>query len=569
MKDRSLCKLGPHRHGWIVAGVLAVLIVSSTAYAERPIIHVAPEVAVGGLTQEEFTERQTRLQTELTALIPARSRVAPLQAPITKKDLADLSAPAPNGNAPLRVGVVKPVTGVEVLRGQAFKHGTMVNTANGGFVWTLSVVSPGAQAIRVHLSKFSLPRNVEMYFFGEGTVVDGPYTGVGRNGDGDFWTRSIASDTGFILIRSEGVLPDGERRQISFVVQDVGHIRGRPPQSTTRSHDSWPCSDNAPCVVDANCGNAGPAEAAKDANAKMEWIAGAFINTCTGGLLADTDASTDIPLFLTANHCTSKSVSSLETFFNYTTDSCEGSWPDGRTTGGTAPAPSTIGFTVLASKRSGDFTLGRLNEAPPAGAVFLGWTNLPIANTEGAGLYRISNPNFGPQAFSEHAVNTTAGTCRGWPRGERIYSTDITGGTMGGSSGAPVVNSAGEVVGQLSGCCGFNCADECDATSNSTVDGALAFYYDSVAEFLDPQGGGGGCTLDSECDDGQFCNGAETCAGGSCQGGSNPCLAGETCDEVTDTCSSCSGGQVGDSCSVNADCCSNKCKGRSGAKTCK
>ena len=57
----------------------------------------------------------------------------------------------------------------------------------------------------------------------------------------------------------------------------------------------------------------------------------------------------------------------------------------------------------------------------------------------------------------------------------------------------------GEVVGQLSGCCGFNCGDVCDSGSNSTVDGALAFYYAEVEPFLDPAP----CSPQSEiCNDG-------------------------------------------------------------------
>ena len=82
---------------------------------------------------------------------------------------------------------------------------------------------------------------------------------VNRNGDGDFWTRSLASEKGVVLIRSNGAISDAERRQLSFIVQDVGHIRGRPPLPTEQNHDSWPCSDNATCVVDVNCANTGPA----------------------------------------------------------------------------------------------------------------------------------------------------------------------------------------------------------------------------------------------------------------------------------------------------------------------
>jgi hypothetical protein len=54
------------------------------------------------------------------------------------------------------------------------------------------------------------------------------------------------------------------------------------------------------------------------------------------------------------------------------------------------------------------------------------------------------------------------------------------------------------------------------------------------------------CTQDSDCDDGAFCNGAETCDSdgvtpGTCQSGTPPCTDGvdctvDSCDEATDTC---------------------------------
>ena len=55
------------------------------------------------------------------------------------------------------------------------------------------------------------------------------------------------------------------------------------------------------------------------------------------------------------------------------------------------------------------------------------------------------------------------------------------------------------------------------------------------------------CDEESECDDGLFCNGSESCMGGLCQPGANPCDDGffcngeDGCDEGTDTCSGHSG----------------------------
>jgi len=57
------------------------------------------------------------------------------------------------------------------------------------------------------------------------------------------------------------------------------------------------------------------------------------------------------------------------------------------------------------------------------------------------------------------------------------------------------------------------------------------------------------CTADADCDNGTFCDGAETCVNGDCAAGTAPCdeAAGETCDEDTDTC-------VGATCTTDADC---------------
>lgn len=516
---------------------------------------VPPERAVGGLTVEQQVERQAALRASLTAELPDGATERGIRVELTDQDRAALDVP-PTSGVPLRIGVVKPIEPrVEVARGIGFEHGTMRQTRDG-FVWALNVSSPGAQAIRVHLVDVSLPRNTELYFYSPDGVVDGPYTDRGRNNNGDFWTRSVSSDTGIIQLHYTGKATRAARRAISLTISELGHIQGRSPQqSNTASHDTWPCSDNASCLVDANCVSVSQVNAAKDAVAKMEWVSGAFINTCTGGLIADTDTGSQIPYFLTANHCFNSSISNLETFFFYTTDSCNGTCPDSSVTGGTPPPASTVGITVQATNSDSDYTLATLDEAPPAGSAFLGWNNSPVANTNGASLYRISNANFGPQVYSQHDVDTGSPTCSGIPRGDWIYSLDITGATMGGSSGSPVLNSSGEVVGQLTGCCGFNCGDVCDSGNNWTIDGALAAYYTEVEQFLDPDVG---CSGDAECDDGDVCNGSETCVSGNCQSGTPlDCNDGDACTaDSCDPVSGCSNTAIscddGDLCTIDS-----------------
>ncbi len=550
--------------GAVAIAFTAVGVAADTprAVGDRPIVRVAPERAVNGMTAEEHLAARDRLHALVTSETPAGTLSNRIRIKLTEAERADLRNVVPVRGEPLRIGTVKTMPGALSVSGivpagpaARVAGGSFEHLADGGFSWAISVESEGAHAIRVHVTNFTLPVNAEMYFFDTAGEAYGPYTGKGRHGTGEFWTDSVRSDTGVILVRQFGPAEPDELRGISFTIDKVGHIGNGSPRPNPRAEWSDPdrCGwgGNPPCVEDANCGSVAPAN--QSAIAKMEWIAGCCIYTCTGGTIADTDTGSQRNLFLTANHCLRRAnhASALETFFEYTTSSCEGTCPG-------EPPPHTSGATILATSRDGDFTLLELNQDPPAGTTFLGWNNSPIASADGAALTRVSNPNYGPQVLSRHSVDTDTSTCNGLPRGEFIYSVDTFGATDGGSSGSPVVNSSGEVVGQLYGCCGFNCADSCDPGSNWTVDGALAFYYGDVAEFLDPAG----CTPSPEiCDNNQDddCDGDEDCADADCV--DDPaCQTG---------CVNPGGAPAGTSCVDDIECCSNKCKGRQGNKTCK
>jgi len=215
----------------------------------------------------------------------------------------------------------------------------------------------------------------------------------------------------------------------------------------------------------------------------MEWVSGAYIYYCTGGLLNDTVSTSTIPYFLTANHCisTQSDASNLECYWQYWTSSCHGACYNS-----VGAVPRTIGATLLSTSTTCDYSFMQLSQTPPAGSTLLGWTTTAVANTNGFQLYRISHPAGSPAAYSRHQVDTSSPTCTGWARGNWIYSEDILNATEGGSSGSPVCNVNGQVVGQLSGCCGYNCNNVCDASNNWTVDGAFANYYSNISTWLDP-----------------------------------------------------------------------------------
>ncbi|MCI0408195.1 MAG: trypsin-like peptidase domain-containing protein [Acidobacteria bacterium] len=524
----------------------------ANAYKSTP-----AETLVGGITAEEYAAQMADLHGWLMREMPAGVLDRAVVVSLTDQERADLGKRQESKEGPAVVGRTKPISEVVRFNSQdsallssnprQVGHGTIQTTPDGGFVWAMALESAGAGGLRVHIGGLKLPGDADLYFYSPDGQAFGPYSGKGHNGSGDFWTNTVFGSKGVVQLRYYGPNAAEDLKGVSFVVSEVGHIGPKFSQGLIAATESF-CSFNVPCIENASCHNGTPADPAKSAVALMQWIQGAFIYTCTGGLIADSDTGSQIPYFLTANHCLSSNsvASNLETYFQFSISCGSTSCPGQTNPGGI----QRLGASVMATGSAGDFTLLQLSQAPPGGSVFLGWNNAPVANTNNAPLYRISHPAWAPQAWSSDSVSTTAPTCNGWPRGQRIYSRTTGGGTEGGSSGSPVVNASSQIVGQLSGACGTNVNNDCDHVNNATVDGAFAYYWPSVEPFL-----GGACVPVTEvCTDGidNDCDGFTDCADSNCSG--SP---------------SCSCSPVGASCTVNSDCCGNKCKGPAGRKTCK
>jgi V8-like Glu-specific endopeptidase len=420
------------------------------------------------------------------------------------------------------VGVAKPVgTAVDFSPARALGKrtaglslGSARGTGGDGFVWTAAVRVPGATALRLHLTGVDLPPGAELYVYNLAGQAFGPYTGRGPLGDGDLHTNTVFGEHLLLQLKS----PADTERAPRLTLAEVGVMGARfvaprfGPEGAFDLNDlsalakaSNLCSNNANCVVNAACQSSSAVNTAKEAVASILFQSGASFYICTGGLIADTVTTSVIPYFLTAHHCISSSgeASSVETYFDYVTTCSNPNCTQPYNNTG-----ETVGSTIMATGSTSDYSLLKLSSAPttPNGVVtYLGWLSTAVANTNNLGLYRISHPKGSPQAYTEGVVDTTKPTCRTLARGNFIYSRDTLGATEGGSSGSPVVNSAGQIVGQLYGACGTNLNDVCDAANNATVDGAFAASYPSLAPFLNPTGGGtcspvgASCTSSSQC----------------------------------------------------------------------
>jgi hypothetical protein len=453
------------------------------------------ERSAGTFDPVEYARTQAETYNWLKAEAAALSPDSIITVKVSREELTEMNSYECETCAQsmkLRVGLVKPV-GVQ-FSFHSFR--SVERTPDGGIVWTAAVESPGATALRMHFTNFYLPGNSALYIYGLNGDAFGPYTDPGPGSASDFWSHTITGPVAYIQLHHFGPISKNELRSISFGIEGVGYLSDKflipflqhkevPIEGTSGVLEH--CPENEPCVEDASCYSGGAIGSAKYAAAAMQWVSGSWIYMCSGGLIADTDTTTEIPYFLTANHCISKAkdATALECYFQFWTASCHGACYDP-----VGVCPRTLGADIIHSSRDGDHTLLQLKEDPPSGSVFLGWNSQPIAFADGTQLFRISHPQGMPQAYSEHVVDSDYIECTSLPIGEFIYSQDVLGATEGGSSGSPVMNTTGQIVGQLYGGCGYNINDVCDAEQNRTVDGAFAYYYNDVKQWLDPEPGG-------------------------------------------------------------------------------
>lgn len=493
--------------------VIAVAFLCSVPLVAAPVpVRIAAESETQVYDVPDQAAQQAELHRSIVARESAKGLGKALEVRLTAEERADARAREEDGR--LRVGIDKAL-GALVKLGSWTKFGASEVAADGSVVWSARIAAPGASGLRLHLSPFDLPESAELYVYSADGQAYGPYTGRGPVDDGELWTNTVFGNEVRLQLRVAAEDAGATR----LVIKNLGYLGDGLPMATLAF-----CADNASCVVNADCVNVSAVTNARDAVAHMLFPSGGFYYICTGGLIADSDSSSFVPYFLTANHCISRSTeaSGLETYFDYETTcnspNCTAPypWPSGTRN------PDTLGAQIVAGSKTSDFTLLRLSSTPSTddGVVqFLGWTSTPVANSNGVGLHRISHPQGSPQAYSAQTVSTSAPVCSSLPRGNFIYSRDTQGATEGGSSGSPVLNGSGQIVGQLYGACGFNLGDVCDSQSNATVDGAFAVSFSQLSGIL----GSGG----PQCSN------------------------------------------TGASCSANSQCCSNNCKGKPGAKTCK
>ena len=311
--------------------------------------------------------------------------------------------------------------------------------ADGSFVSSLAVTSPGAKSVRAGI-RAELIAGGEIRFFGfQSDERFAPITREDFHLQGGevqtLWSPTVEGDT----IGIEIALPSEKARSaFSFHVDEVAHAF-RSIEPSRLAPKQLECPD---IQIDVQCRADSIQDNLEDAVALIRFEDGDLSLGCSGTLLNDKVPATFVPYFLTARHCisTGRVARSVEAWWFYQRAACGGSAEDGRF------SRTTGGADLLTASSRYDLALLRFREAPPGGLRFSGWSALPIDHP--AGAYGIHHPAGELKKFS---AGTTADNLDSGPVTNAIPVTWSEGGTEGGSSGSGLfLRNGGYLVGGLS-----------------------------------------------------------------------------------------------------------------------
>ena len=379
-----------------------------------------------------------------------------------------------------RYGAIMELPAALTVRGDDAAFGEWHVLSDGSHVWTATVRVLGAVGLRLHFAEFGLPSGAELIAY----PPDTPETAESAMVTASGWGPSAFNEA----VTLECQFPAGVAHEsLTLSVDRIGWMYRMPFEKTATV---GACNIRIACQPDWLTVAMAVGRLAK-ADSDGLWA-------CTGALVADTVTDSQIPYFLTANHCVSSQseAASIEVYWLYQASACDATAPSmssvPRTTGG-------ADYLAGSSNAYGtDFAFLRLNNAPPDGLTYCGYsTDAAAVDSEVTAIHH-------PQGL-EKRISFGKITDSGSPKNgtrlkpiERFHEVKWHDGTTEpGSSGCPLfLKDSPVIIGQLYG--GYA---SCGATAEPDYFGRMDVTYPIIQKWLSPStstegedsGGSDGC----------------------------------------------------------------------------
>lgn len=360
-----------------------------------------------------------------------------------------------------------------------------------GHLYRLGISAEGATALVLYYDEFRLPEGGELYLYTpDQSYALGAFTSRNNSNGGNFAT-SLTPGEAVIM---EYYHPEGKTGELSLHEIGYAYRDNLFPWRESKGFGSsqW-------CEVNINCPEGDNWQDEKRGVARILLKIGGGTFWCTGSLVNNT-AQDLTPYFLTADHCGQDAappdLDQWIFYFNYEAQGCNDPSTE-------PPSDQMVGCSRVASSggtngsvEGADFYLVRLNDdVPPTyNPYFNGWSRDNSTSPSGVGIHHPAGDIKKISTYTQPTYSTQWGGTAGTHWGVRWAATQTSHGvTEGGSSGSPLFDNQGHIIGVLSG------GDaSCSALEEEDLYGKIWYAWEEgsspdrrLKDWLDPVGSSG------------------------------------------------------------------------------
>lgn len=356
---------------------------------------------------------------------------------------------------------------------------TVEHFENGDKLYRLGIESTGALAIGLYLRDFYLPPGSKLYIYNP-TMEEfyGAYTSKNNTKEAYFCTEMIVGDQ-IVIEYYEPKEVSGMGKMTLF---EILHAYRSPFIDMNKDF-----GDSGACEVNVNCSEGFGKNNQRDAVLRLLIKNGNSGVWCTGSLINNTRQDRT-PYVLTADHCGKfSSVDDMllwRFYFHYQSNNCgtPNEEPERKTVVGCEKIAASDNTGELGS----DFFLVKLvNDIPETyNPYFIGWSREGATSNQG---YTIHHPQGDIKKISTYtealqSADYTSGIPNAYWEVTWSETTNGHGVTEGGSSGSPIFDENGYLIGTLTGG-----QASCSALNAPDYYGKFSIHWEGNGSELDEQ----------------------------------------------------------------------------------
>lgn len=321
-------------------------------------------------------------------------------------------------------------------------------------------VAENTESLEISLNSTTPSTDVDLYlrFARESELTDGTVVADHRS-DG------VTGNERIVITRNS----DPPLRSGTYFVSLGLYSMGETPEGTLTI---TPRNHSHTCYIDLVCRPEWERMASAVAKIRIEKDGG-YSSQCSGVLLNDRSRSRT-PYFLTAAHCvgSDSEARSVEAHWYFQSAACNDTVrqdPRWEVTHGAdllaVEVGSIVGSTLVNAWGAGDIALLRLHEPPPESVAYMNWNASQESVSEWTNVIGIHHTE------GLHKKISFGKVIQRYPNMSNVLWSN--GFSLGGSSGSPLFNESGEVMGVLSG--GGN-GEGCFYSGNNFYSNFSSFY---------------------------------------------------------------------------------------------